>query len=215
MAIIGVKVLLGILFLAFSCLAFLSMLHLLGAPHTSYAKILRIVHRASGGVAVGLFIVTSVMCLAGQAATSVDLSPRQAIHLTFGAIFIPLILLKILIVEKYPELRNRLFAVGTVLFTVVFVIFFTSCLTYMAKAQPAGTEGRGLTGEEISVGRDLFVVKCAKCHRLERPLSARKTPEEWAETVEAMRQKDLTWISESEAEKIVGFLTSIGSLNGN
>jgi hypothetical protein len=132
-------------------------------------------------------------------------------HLTFAALFIPFILLKIVIVEKYPELRNRLFAVGTVLFATVFVIVLTSGVVYtgrvgQATTQRAATEVR----TDLAGGKDLFVTKCSKCHRLERPLGADKTPQAWRQTVDTMRRKDPAWISRGEAEIVIEFLVSLG-----
>jgi hypothetical protein len=212
MSVIGVKVLLGVLFFAFSCVAFVSMLHLLGAPHFGQAKTLRIIHRSSGVVAVALYAIVSVMCIALPLRQGTVLSPRGAIHLSFAALFIPFIVLKILIVEKYPELRNRLFVVGSVLFALVFVIFFTSGFVHLLRGSDAPRVESAIQAEhDPSVGREIFVVRCSKCHRLDRPLSARKTAAGWEETVHRMRRKDPTWISEVEAEKILRFLKSVGS----
>jgi hypothetical protein len=210
MEVLSIKMLLAVLFLGFSCGAFFTMLHLLGAPHTPHARTLRIVHRTCGGIAAILYVITAVACITGAAQTGGELSPRAAFHLTFGALFVPFILLKIAIVEKYPELRNRLFTIGTVLFAVVFVIFFTSTAAYLARGGSGASVETALLSEDITLGRQLFVIKCAKCHRLDRPLSARKTPEEWAHTVDHMRQKDRTWLSETETEKITDFLILIG-----
>jgi hypothetical protein len=208
---IGVKLVTGILFLGFSCVAFFSMLHLLGAPHTPHSKVLRIVHRVSGAIAVILYVFTAIACVTGAMRAGGQLSPRAALHVTFGALFIPFILIKVVIVEKYPELRNRLFTMGTVLFAVVFVIFFTSITDYLTpRAEVAQEEAVSMDAQMISMGKELFTIKCAKCHRLDRALTARKLPDEWKATVEHMRQKDLSGISESEAEKIVKFLVSIG-----
>jgi len=217
MDVAGIKLLLAFIFLAASCVAFFSMLHVLGAPHTPRLRILRLTHRISGGGAVILFVVLAVMCVAGPLRGEGALSPVAALHLTFAALFIPLILMKVLIVERYPELRNRLFGVSTMLFAVVFVLFFTSGLQYMARGgapgapMPAKDSAENLSAENLSLGKDLFVMKCAKCHRLDRALSARKTPEEWRRTVAAMREKDPAWMGESEAERIADFLISMES----
>jgi hypothetical protein len=208
---VGVKLLTGILFLCFSCAAFFTMLHLLGAPHTPHSKLLRIVHRVSGAIAVVLYAITAAICIGGALGGDGEFTPRAALHLTFGALFIPFILIKIVIVEKYPELRNRLFTIGTVLFAVVFIIFFTSITGYLARGEDAAREATAsIDAQRLSMGRELFSIKCAKCHRLDRALTASKTPEQWEHTVEHMRQKDLSWISESEAERIVRFLASLG-----
>jgi hypothetical protein len=210
MAAMGVKAILSTLFLASACVAFFTMLHLLGAPHTPHGKILRIIHRSTGAAAVALYVVTSIICIAALRGGQ-SLSPRMVMHMTFGVLFIPFVLIKVVIVEKYPELRNRLFTIGTVLFAAAFVIFFTSIATSVGPGGRPGPSGTiSAEAEGISLGRDLFVVKCAKCHRLDRALSARKTSAEWRQTVEHMRRKDLTWFSEAEADRIAEFLISIG-----
>jgi len=211
MAIVGIKLILSTLFLALACVAFFSMLHLLGTPTAPRGKLLRIIHRASGGLAVLLYIVLSIMCISGLRRGGGGLSPASAIHLAFASIFVPMILMKIVIVEKYPELRNRLLGVGTVLFAVVFVVFFTSTFAHFAGA-PEGmdTEEEARTSVDLALGKDLFTVKCAKCHRLDKALSAQLSPRGWGETVERMRLKDPSWMSESEAVKITDFLISLG-----
>ena len=217
MDVVSTKLLLSLVFLATACVAFFSMLHVLGAPHTPRLKVLRLTHRISGAVAVVIFVVLAVMCIGGPLRGNGVLAAGSAMHLTFAALFIPLILMKILIVERYPELRSRLYGVGTMLFAVVFVLFFTSTLQHMAGGKapgtpmPAAAEAENLSIENLALGKDLFVIKCAKCHRLDRALSARKTPEEWSETIATMRQKDPTWMGESEADRIANFLISMGS----
>jgi len=217
MDVVSTKLLLSLVFLATACVAFFSMLHVLGAPHTPRLKVLRLTHRISGAVAVVIFVVLAVMCIGGPLRGNGVLTAGSAMHLTFAALFIPLILMKILIVERYPELRSRLYGVGTMLFAVVFVLFFTSTLQHMAGGKAPGTpmpaagSAENLSIENLALGKDLFVIKCAKCHRLDRALSARKTPEEWSRTIATMRQKDLTWMGESEADRIANFLISMGS----
>jgi hypothetical protein len=211
MALTGIKFLLSILFLGFACVAFFTMLHLLGTPNAPRAKLLRIIHRASGGIAVALYVITAVMCIGGLRRTGAAMPSVVVLHLTFGMLFIPMILMKVVIVEKYPELRNRLVSIGMVILVIVFVIFFTSVLARLLEGGERKLTGSGARASvDLGLAKDLFVVKCAKCHRLDRPLSAGMTPAEWKETVERMRQKDPSWISESEALKITGFLASLG-----
>jgi hypothetical protein len=211
MDVIETKLLLAFVFLATACVAFFSMLHVMGAPHTPRSRTLRLVHRICGGISVGLFVVLAIMCVGGPLRGTGIRSTAGALHLTFAALFIPLILMKVLIVERYPELRNRLFGIGTMLFAVVFVLFFASTVPRLAgggRPEPPGEAPEA--ADHLSLGRDLFVIKCAKCHRLDRALSARKTPEEWRLVIAEMREKDPTWMGESEAERIGDFLISAG-----
>jgi hypothetical protein len=209
MAISGIGFFLEILFVGLASTAFFVMLHLLGTPNASHAKLLRMVHRVAGGIAVALYVVIGIMCIRGLSGDA-DLPSVMAVRFAFRSLFVPLILMKIVIVEKYPELRNRLFAIGTFLFAVIFVIFLTSAFsqfTYRGGGEATGSEAREAL--DLGLAKDLFVVKCAKCHRLDRPLSARMSPSDWEATVERMRQKDPSWISESEAARITDFITSL------
>jgi hypothetical protein len=207
---VDIRFLLEILFLGFACGAFFTMLHLLGCPNAPQARLLRIIHRASGGTAVALYVIVTLMCI-GNLRGGEGVSPIIAVRFAFGSLFVPMIIMKTVIVEKYPELRNRLFSIGTVLFTAVFVIFLTSAFSQVMKGSgQAATTAEARTSLDLGLGKDLFVVKCAKCHRLDRALSERMTPSEWEAAVERMRQKDPAWISESEAAKITNFLVSLG-----
>ena len=216
MAVIDFNVLSGIAFVGFSCVAFFTMLHLLGTPHTPHAKLLRIIHRAAGGIVVAIYTVFMVACIARACRLGQAMSFKVAMHVAFAALFIPFVLTKIVIVGKYPELRNRLFAIGVVLFGLVFVIFFTSAMPcLMGSARKVPTIEARESEDYVSLGKDLFVTKCSKCHRLDVALSARKSPGEWRETVSAMRQKDRAWISALEAERITEFLVFLGGQPGH
>jgi hypothetical protein len=205
-----VRFLLDVLFPVFASGAFFIMLHLLGTPGEPHAKVLRVIHRTCGGTAVVLYAVIAAMCI-GDLSKGAELSAIMAIRFAFGSIFVPMILMKVVIVQKYPELRNRLFTIGTVLFTSVYVIFFTLVFSHFwAPPEGRAVVGEAVTSMDVDLGKDLFVVKCAKCHRLDRALSATMTASEWERTVENMRLKDPSWISQSEAAKITDFLASLG-----
>ena len=210
MGLIDIRFLLDILFVVFASGAFFTMLHLLASPTTPQARLLRIIHRAAGGIAVGLFVIITLLCI-GYLRHGQGFTPVLAVRFAFGSLFVPMMLMKSVIVEKYPELRNRLFSIGTVVYAAVFVMFLASALSLVMRGSSAATApGEARTSLDLSLGKDLFVVKCAKCHRLDRALSASLSPAEWGTTVEHMRQKDPSWISESEADMITGFLVSLG-----
>jgi hypothetical protein len=52
----------------------------------------------------------------------------------------------------------------------------------------------------------LYENKCSRCHGLDRITQATKSPDQWSSTVNRMRQKDITWISEEEAQTIAAYL---------
>jgi hypothetical protein len=209
MLISGGRLLLEALFLGFAVTAFFTMLHLLGIPDAPHAGVLKIIHRVSGFAAVVLYVVVAVLMVRGIRQAE-GISSPISLEIAFGAIFVPMILAKIVIVEKYPELRSRLFSNGTVLLIVAFIMFFTSLSSHLIRSAPIEPGAGEPTATDLELGRDLFVAKCAKCHRLDRALSESMTASEWRTTVERMRQKDPSWISEGEAAEITDFLTSLG-----
>jgi len=58
------------------------------------------------------------------------------------------------------------------------------------------------------VGRWDFLMKCGKCHSIERPMTRRKTPEQWRFTVKTMHGKSHDWLTEKQVEGIIYFLSS-------
>ena len=62
----------------------------------------------------------------------------------------------------------------------------------------------------------IFRVRCSACHSLERIISKVRneqgTTDTWAHIVARMREKAPDWLSESEAEEIVGYIKSLPDL---
>jgi hypothetical protein len=201
---------LAFLFVAFGAISFFTMLHLMGSGHSPHARALRAVHRVSELLAILVFaaVITGDM----MDLIRFGFSVRGVILMTLAAILIPLFIVKNLISEKYPELSNRLISIGTTVLVIVFVFSAASAIFhYVESREAAGAYGRTAPPADMALAKDLFVTKCSKCHRLDTPLSETHTSEEWYATVEAMRQKDLTWIGEDQAEAIAEFLIYIGA----
>jgi cytochrome c5 len=90
-------------------------------------------------------------------------------------------------------MKTKIFAVLLVMITLVSVHFL--------QAQTLDEDGK-------LVGKTYFLSKCGKCHSIERPLRANKTPEGWKKTVEAMNKKGHGWIDQKQVEEIIYFLSS-------
>jgi hypothetical protein len=198
------------LFTAFGGISFFTMLHLMGTGHTKHGRTLRSVHRISELLAILVFaaiIADDVMTLVES-----GFSVRGVILLTLGAVLIPLFIVKNLISERYPELRNRLISIGTTVLVIVFVFSSASALfSYVESREASVAADPERPDVDMGVARDLFVTKCSKCHRLDTPLSDTHSRAEWQAVVEAMRLKDPTWISEEEAVAIAEFLIHAGA----
>jgi hypothetical protein len=202
---------LAFLFIAFGAVSFFTILHLMGTGHTRHGRALRNVHRISELLAILVFaaiIARDIMVIVES-----GFSLRGGIMITLGAVLVPLLIIKNLISEKYPELRNRLISIGATVLVFVFVFSAASALLFYFESGEA-VEAAKHAGPpvDLALGKDLFVAKCSKCHRLDTPLSDTHTAEEWRATVEGMRLKDPAWISEDEAQAITGFLIHLGAL---
>jgi len=200
---------LAFLFIAFGAISFFTMLHLMGTGHNKHEQALRTVHRISELLAILVFVAI----IAREIIDLVEsgFSMRAGIMITFAAVLIPLFVIKNLISEKYPELRNRLISIGTTVLVFVFVFSAASAGFYYFEAREA-TEAAEHAGPplDLAAAKDLFVTKCSKCHRLDAPLSETHTAEEWHAAVESMRLKDPAWISGDEAQAIAAFLIYVG-----
>ena len=201
---------LAALFIALGGISFFTMLHLMGTSHTKHGRTLRTVHRASELLAILVFAVI----IAGDIMDLIEsgFSVRGVILLSLGAVLIPLFIIKNLISERYPELRNRLISIGTTVLVIVFVFSAaTAMFDYVGTREAPGKAGAPPPEVDMAQARELFVTKCSKCHRLDTPLLDTHTREEWRAVVETMRSKDPTWISEDQAVAIVEFLVHAGA----
>jgi hypothetical protein len=201
---------LAFLFIAFGAVSFFTMLHLMGTGHTKHGRALRTVHRMSEVLAILVFAVIIAGDIMGLAESG--FSMRGVVMITFAAVLIPLLIIKNLISEKYPELRNRLISIGATVLVFVFVFSAASAVFYYFEAREAA-EAAEHAGPpvDLALAKGLFVTRCSKCHRLDAPLHETHTAEEWRATVERMRLKDPAWISEDEARAIAGFLIYVGA----
>jgi mono/diheme cytochrome c family protein len=56
-------------------------------------------------------------------------------------------------------------------------------------------------------GKSLFKRKCGLCHSIKRPMSKRKTKEEWKKTVMRMKDTNGCPITDEQAEAIIQYLS--------
>jgi hypothetical protein len=87
---------------------------------------------------------------------------------------------------------------GLAIFAIMTLAIMTMNLSY---AQELDDEGK-------LIGKWQFVMKCGKCHSIERPLSKRKSQEEWELTVKTMHKRAHGWIEDKQVKEIVHFLSS-------
>ena len=79
-----------------------------------------------------------------------------------------------------------------------------SCVLGLLVFHPVNVLSNGNSESE----RLLFESKCSRCHGLDKITQTVKTPDQWSLTVNRMREKDMNWISEEEAQTITTYLSS-------
>ena len=85
-------------------------------------------------------------------------------------------------------------------------ISFLIAALRVASAAGLGATHGGEAGSDPSQAKTLFEEKCSLCHKLDRPLSTRRTAEQWTATVNRMAAKTPEFISDSEAQSITIYL---------
>lgn len=65
------------------------------------------------------------------------------------------------------------------------------------------------TKMDIQVGMRIILEKCHKCHTIERVFTSRKTPVEWAKTIELMRSFDPLLLNDFEARQVNYYLSKV------
>jgi peroxiredoxin len=81
----------------------------------------------------------------------------------------------------------------------------------LLKIPPRSPEVESLQDPALIKIKELMEIKCARCHSLKRVLLRNKTKEEWSKTVYRMREKQVDWISEEEAQDIIRYLSQFYS----
>lgn len=87
-----------------------------------------------------------------------------------------------------------------VLFFAVVFLFISSvviCSAAPAKGEPAKTEK----------AKELFEKKCSTCHGIKKPTSVQKSKDEWNTTVQRMKGKKNSNITDEDAKIITEYLS--------
>ena len=80
-----------------------------------------------------------------------------------------------------------------------------SCVTLEQAAPPAGKLVGGASNQELALGRELYVTRCAKCHSVE-PV-AKYSLDHWQKILPGMARK--THLSSNETEAVMRYITAV------
>ena len=217
----SVSSLLGVLMLVFGAVAIGIMLEIQGGRVTDEARMRRLkrIHRLCGYgfVTIYLFLLGSMIWRIAQFRE--DLTPRALVHAGFALAIFPLLVIKILILRRYPKLFPNVFPMAVTVFCLSFVFISLSAGYYYLKAgvgiyfSMASMETSKMRTEQerFIAGKNLLIYRCSTCHTLERTFIRFKTEDGWRQTVASMRQINPD-ITEQEGALIAEYLVKTQAL---
>ena len=173
-------------------------------------------HRWIGRAYVATYVVLLVS-MVRMALTMQELGAVEAVHAALGLALLPLLLVKILIVRRYPPLQGALPLLGTAVLVLTFVTVGLGLLAGRSEGRSSAATGIGALPDHP--GRTPFLQYCGQCHAVARPLDLarqeRPDAARWQVLVAEMRQRASSrgrraWTPE-EGQAIVAFLVAVGA----
>ena len=211
----SISSLLGVLMLAFGAIAIGIMLEIQGGRVTDEARQrrLKLIHRICGYCFVAIYLILLGTMVWRIAQFREDLSPRALVHAGFALAILPLLVIKILILRRYPRLFPNVFPMAVTVFCLSFVFISLSAGYYYLKAgvgvyfSMASMETSKMKTEQerFIAGKNLLIHRCSTCHTLERTFIRFKTEDGWRQTVASMRQLNPD-ITDQEGDLIAEYL---------
>ncbi|MSS70911.1 MAG: hypothetical protein EXS64_05420 [Candidatus Latescibacteria bacterium] len=128
----SISSLLGVLMLAFGAIAIGIMLEIQGGRVTDEARQrrLKLIHRICGYCFVAIYLILLGTMVWRIAQFREDLSPRALVHAGFALAILPLLVIKILILRRYPRLFPNVFPMAVTVFCLSFVFISLSAGYY-------------------------------------------------------------------------------------
>ncbi len=87
------------------------------------------------------------------------------------------------------------------------ILFILTLILILPLSLACGSpEEEAISPQLIKEGQQLYTTKCNKCHEI-KPIDTHVRTG-WISCVERMQEKDPTWISDEEREKITAYLSA-------
>ncbi len=176
-------------------------------------KRLSVIHRICGYCFVAIYLILLTTMIWRIAGFREELSTRALLHAGFALAILPLLVIKILIIRRYPRLFPNVFPLAVTVFCLTFVFISLTAGYYYLKAgvgiyfSLASVDPSKIRTEEerFLAGKNLLIHKCSTCHTLERTFVKFKTDAGWRKTVESMRKLNPD-ITPQQGDLISGYL---------
>ena len=208
---------------------------------SSAPRYLMFIHRATGYLYLAIYIYLMIQMVPRMWTFQVELPARTVMHLTLGMSIGVIILIKIAIVRFFKHLESSLIPfLGTMLLIFTFLLLGLSVPFNIREVQlSAGAVGGGVYSDqniervkkllpkagfpqEVSIdelaspshlrdGRRVLLSNCVQCHDLRTILVRPRTPSNWLQTVERMKERSLLLnpISQDQAWDVSAYLIAI------
>jgi len=201
---------LALLFVCTGGAAVLIMLELTGRARDNSGKpgLIR-VHRILGYLFIALFVIMLFFMIRKVAGFQEELTARGVVHIILALALIPLLLTKILIVRRLPQLSEKLPLLGLAIFTFSFALtgitagYYVLHRTNITYTTLSAHDNNVLN---IELGKAIMNKKCSKCHTLERVYRAYKNDDGWARTVNKMALLDAPNITTFDLKQVLNYL---------
>lgn len=200
---------LAIVFMTFGAVAVFFMLELKGNPKDRPVnKRLIWIHRIFGYLFVAVFLVMLIMMIDKTASFRDEFSARAVFHIALALAIVPLLTIKLLIVRRHKRLTSELLYFGVPIFLFAFVLSGLTAGKYfldLSNFHYTTLSEQDAEKLDLKIGRDLYNVKCSKCHTLDR-VSNYQGREGWTEIVNEMALLDAPHINEFDVKQIINYL---------
>ena len=201
---------LALLFLGTGGAAVLIMLELTGRARGNSGKtgLIR-VHRVLGYLFITLFLIMLFFMIRKVAGFQEELTARGVVHIVLALALVPLLLTKILIVRRLPQLSEKLPLLGLTIFILSFSLtgitagYYVLHRTNITYTTLSAHDNDVLN---IELGKAIMNKKCSKCHTLERVYRAYKNDDGWARTVNKMALLDAPNITSFDLKQVLNYL---------
>jgi uncharacterized protein YjeT (DUF2065 family) len=205
------SVILSSFFLILGAVAVYTMASVYGGRTISNPRTYIVIHRIIGWLFAVLFVVMFVLMLQRGEEYWEAASPRVNTHITLAVSLILLLVLKVTIPRFFPKLNKNLLFLGITVYLMSFILVgVTGGYYLMRKLQHAPYISHANLEPNMldeTLGRELFIEKCATCHVLES-IMAPRSPKAWEKVVNDMMALGEPRIAEGEANIILNYLAT-------
>ena len=166
-------------------------------------------HKLLGYLFLALFAIMLVFMIRKTAGFQEELTTRAVFHIVLALILVPLVVIKVLVVRRHPQLSPKLPLLGIAIFTLSFGLCgITAGYYVLHRSNLTYTTLSALDNDvlDLELGKAVMHKKCSKCHSLERVYRAYKSEESWAETINQMALLDSPNITTFDVKQVLNYL---------